>query len=67
MSRWLRAFAAVAEDLGFILSTHRGVHSHLELRFHRIKRPLLTFSSPRNAHGGYVDVCAGKAFKHITN
>ena len=66
MAQWLRAFAAFAEDLGFILSTHRVVHNHLHLRFQGIKCPLLTFSSTRNAHR-YVDLCAGKAVKLITN
>ena len=31
MAQWLRALAALEEDLGLVLSIHMAVHNHLEL------------------------------------
>lgn len=32
MAHWLKALAAIGEDLSLIPSTHKGAHNHLELR-----------------------------------
>lgn len=37
MAQWLRALAALEEDLGLVPSTHMLVFNHLKLQFHGIQ------------------------------
>jgi hypothetical protein len=48
MAKWLRALAALPEDLGSVSSSYIAVHSHLYLQFQEIQHPLLACIATAN-------------------
>jgi hypothetical protein len=52
MSQWLKALAAVAEDLGSVHSTHMMAYSHPYCQFQGIQPSFLTSSGTRLTYDG---------------
>lgn len=54
MARRSRELAALAEDLGLDLRTHKVVHRPLGFQFKEVQCPLLTSDSKRDVHATHT-------------
>lgn len=57
MARQLKAFVALAQDLGLVPSTFVLAHSHPYTQFQRIRCPLLISTGSRYSHGSRHNAC----------